>query len=47
MKEDDVRVIEGGHSSPVYHMIALSSNVGPELQEQVTELLQSSTEKSV
>lgn len=32
MKEDDVIVIEGGPSSLVYCMIALSSNVGPELK---------------
>ena len=43
MEEDDVIVIEGGPSSLVYCMIALSSDVGPELKDQVTELMQTST----
>lgn len=47
MEDDDVIVTERRPSSLVYCMIALSSNVGPELNNQVTKLLQSSTGKSV
>jgi len=38
MKENDVTGINGGPSSLVYCTIALSSNVGPELKKQVSEL---------